>query len=63
MLLCILENQRGLTPKKLVAAANALELDTQLPLEAHEVDSEAVGARTGAGLRIDWWEVTPNLEH
>ena len=27
----VLENQRGLTPEQLVAAANALELDTQVP--------------------------------
>ena len=31
LMLCVLENQRGLTPKQLVAAANALKLDTQLP--------------------------------
>jgi hypothetical protein len=30
VLFCVLENQRGLMPKKLVAAANALQLDTQL---------------------------------
>jgi hypothetical protein len=40
LLACVLENQRGLTPKQLLAAANALELETQLSLAAHEVDSE-----------------------
>jgi hypothetical protein len=40
LLACVLENQRGLTPKQLVAAANALELDTQLALEADRVASK-----------------------
>jgi hypothetical protein len=39
LLACVLENQRGLTPKKLLAATNALKLETQLSLAAHEVGS------------------------
>jgi hypothetical protein len=37
---CVLENQRRLGPKRLVKAANALQLDTRLAIEDDEVDDE-----------------------
>ncbi len=38
---CVLENQRGLTPEGLVTAANALELNAQVPTGAEALESTA----------------------
>ena len=42
LVFCVLENQRGLTPEKLVAAANALQLDTGLPTPELQHESTLV---------------------